>query len=167
MKKSSPSTRRTFLLQSGALLGAGLLSNPLSGWAGPLQKSWTVGEIMDLFISQVPKAPFAQTVDTIKIGSRDTVVTGIVTTMFPSIAIIKKAIELKANLIIPHEPTFYSGQDDTDYLQNDPVFRGKYDLLAQNKLTIWRNHDYVHRMQDDGVRVGVVEELGWQAYYTP
>jgi putative NIF3 family GTP cyclohydrolase 1 type 2 len=22
-------------------------------------------------------------------------------------------------------------------------------------------------MQDDGVRVGVVEELGWQAYYTP
>ena len=167
MKKSSPSTRRTFLLQSGALLGAGLLSNPLSGWAAPLQKSWTVGEIMDLFISQVPKAPFAQTVDTIKIGSRDTVVTGIVTTMFPSIAIIKKAIELKANLIIPHEPTFYSGQDDTDYLQNDPVFRGKYDLLAENKLTIWRNHDYVHRMQDDGVRVGVVEELDWKAYYTP
>ena len=157
MKKSTP--RRQFLLQTGALLGAGLLANPFSSWAGPLQKSWTVGEIMDLFISQVPKAPFAQTVDTIKIGSRDTVVTGIVTTMFPSIAIIKKAIELKANLIIPHEPTFYSGQDETDYLQDDPVFRGKYDLLAENKLTIWRNHDYVHRMQDDGVRVGVVEEL--------
>jgi putative NIF3 family GTP cyclohydrolase 1 type 2 len=122
---------------------------------------------MDLFISQVPKAPFAQTVDTIKIGSRDTVVTGIVTTMFPSIAIIKKAVELKANLIIPHEPTFYSGQDETDYLQNDPVFRGKYDLLAKHQITIWRNHDYVHRMQDDGVRIGVVEELGWKDYYTP
>ena len=166
MKKSTP-PRRQFLLQSGALLGAGLLANPFSGWGRTLQKSWTVGEIMDLFISQVPKAPFAQTVDTIKIGSRDTVVTGIVTTMFPSIEIIKKAVELKANLIIPHEPTFYSGQDETDYLQNDPVFRGKYDLLAMHQLTIWRNHDYVHRMQDDGVRIGVVEELGWKDYYTP
>ena len=166
MKKSTP-PRRQFLLQSGALLGAGLLANPFSAWASPLQKSWTVGEIMDLFISQVPKAPFAQTVDTIKIGSRDTVVTGIVTTMFPSIEIIKKAVELKANLIIPHEPTFYSGQDETDYLQNDPVFRGKYDLLAKHQLTIWRNHDYVHRMQDDGVRIGVVEELGWKEYYSP
>ena len=76
MKKSTP--RRQFLLQTGALIGAGLLVNPFSSWAGPFQKSWTVGEIMDLFISQVPKAPFAQTVDTIKIGSRDTVVTGIV-----------------------------------------------------------------------------------------
>lgn len=164
MKKSTP--RRQFLLQSGALLGAGLLANPFSGWARPPQKSWTIGEIMDLFISQVTNAPFAQTVDTIKIGSRDTVVTGIVTTMFPSIEIIEKAVELKANLIIPHEPTFYSGQDETDYLQNDPVFRGKYDLLAKHKLTIWRNHDYVHRMQDDGVRIGVVEELGWKDYYT-
>uniref|UniRef100_UPI0040481FC2 Nif3-like dinuclear metal center hexameric protein n=1 Tax=Algoriphagus sp. TaxID=1872435 RepID=UPI0040481FC2 len=166
MKKSTP-PRRQFLLQSGALLGASLLVNPFSGWGRTLQKSWTVGEIMDLFISQVPKAPFAQTVDTIKIGSRDTVVTGIVTTMFPSIEIIKKAVELKANLIIPHEPTFYSGQDETDYLQNDPVFHGKYDLLAKHQLTIWRNHDYVHRMQDDGVRIGVVEELGWKDYYTP
>ena len=166
MKKSTP-PRRQFLLQSGALLGAGLLANPFAGWGRTLQKSWTVGEIMDLFISQVPKAPFAQTVDTIKIGSRDTVVTGIVTTMFPSIEIIKKAVELKANLIITHEPTFYSGQDETDYLQNDPVFRGKYDLLAMHQLTIWRNHDYVHRMQDDGVRIGVVEELGWKDYYTP
>lgn len=165
MKKSN--SRRQFLLKTGMLIGAGVLSNPFSSGANPLQKSWTVGEIMDLFISQVPKAPFAQTVDTIKIGSRDTLVTGIVTTMFPSIEIIKKAVELKANLIIPHEPTFYSGQDETDYLQNDPVFRGKYDLLATHRLTIWRNHDYVHRMQDDGVRIGVVEELGWKDYYTP
>ena len=79
---------------------------------------------MDTFIAQVPNAPFAQTVDTIKVGSRDTVVTGVVTTMFTTMEIIKKAIELKANLIIPHEPTFFSGQDETDYLQNDPETTG-------------------------------------------
>lgn len=164
--KRSPN-RREFLLKSGAIIGAGILANPLTGFPYSVKKSWTVGEIMDTFISQVPNAPFAQTVDTIKIGSRDTVVTGVVTTMFTTIEIIKKAIELKANLIIPHEPTFFSGQDETDYLQNDLVFRAKYDLMAEHNITLWRNHDYVHRMNDDGVRIGVVGDLGWNEYYQP
>lgn len=144
-----------------------MIANPFSTFSFPSQKNWTVGEIMDAFISQVPNGPFAQTVDTIKIGSRDTVVTGVVTTMFTTMEIIKKAIELKANLIIPHEPTFFSGQDDTDYLQSDPVFRAKYDLMAEHGITLWRNHDYVHRMTDDGVRIGVVGELAWDDYYEP
>ncbi|HSF52937.1 MAG TPA: Nif3-like dinuclear metal center hexameric protein [Algoriphagus sp.] len=157
--------RRDFLLKSGALIGAGVIANPFSSFASESQKTWTVGDIMDTFISQVPNAPFTQTVDTIKIGSRDTMVTGVVTTMFTTMEIIKKAIELKANLIIPHEPTFFSGQDETDYLQNDPVFRAKFDLMSEHQITLWRNHDYVHRMQDDGVRIGVVGDLGWNEYY--
>ncbi|GAA0877922.1 hypothetical protein GCM10009119_08900 [Algoriphagus jejuensis] len=165
MKQLNP--RREFLLKSGLLFGAGLMANPFSSFGYEFKKTWTVGEIMDAFIAQVPNAPFAQTVDTIKVGSRDTVVTGVVTTMFTTMEIIHKAIELKANLIIPHEPTFFSGQDEMDYLQDDPVFRAKYDLMEKNGITLWRNHDYVHRMQDDGVRIGVVEELGWEKYYTP
>lgn len=163
----SQTNRREFLLKSSALIGAGMLVNPFSGFSFSKEKSWTVGEIMDAFIAQVPNAPFSQTVDTIKIGSRETVVTGVVTTMFTTMEIIKKAIALKANLIIPHEPTFFSGQDETDYLQNDPVFRAKYDLMAEHEITLWRNHDYVHRMNDDGVRIGVVSDLGWNAYYQP
>ncbi|WP_026966301.1 Nif3-like dinuclear metal center hexameric protein [Algoriphagus terrigena] len=165
MNDSTQTTRREFLLKSGALVAAGLLANPFSSFASVSAKPWTVGEIIDAFIAQVPNAPFAQTVDTIKVGSRDTVVTGVVTTMFTTLEIIRKAIELKANLIIPHEPTFFSGQDETDYLLSDPVFRGKYDLMEKNGITLWRNHDYVHRMRDDGVRIGVVEELGWTNYY--
>lgn len=167
MTEQTQTSRREFILKSGALVGAGLVINPFSGFSFADKKTRTVGEIIDSFISQVPNAPFAQTVDTIKIGSKDTVVTGVVTTMFTTMEIIKKAIDLKANLIIPHEPTFFSGQDETDYLQNDPVFRAKYDLMAEHGITLWRNHDYVHRMQDDGVRVGVVEDLGWKEYYTP
>lgn len=160
-------TRRNFIYHSGAMIGAGMLVNPFSGLSNTTPKTWTVGEIMDAFIAQVPNGPFAQTVDTIKIGSRETVVTGVITTMFTTMEIIKKAIELKANLIIPHEPTFFSGQDETDYLQNDPIFRAKYDLMAEHGITLWRNHDYVHRMTDDGVRIGVVGDLGWNDYYTP
>ncbi len=167
MTRPFQNTRREFLFKSGALIGASMIGNPLSAFSGYQKKSWTVGEILDTFIAQVPNAPFAQTVDTIKIGSRDTVVKGVVTTMFTTMEIINKTIALNANLIIPHEPTFFSGQDETDYLQDDPVFRAKYDLMARHNITLWRNHDYVHRMQDDGVRVGVVGDLGWNDFYTP
>lgn len=148
-------------------MGTGLIANPFSSLGYESQESWTVGDIMDAFIAQVPNAPFEKTVDTIKVGSRDTVVTGVVTTMFTTVEIIRQAIALKANLIIPHEPTFFSGQDETDYLQEDPIFRAKYDLLEKNGIIVWRNHDYVHRLQDDGVRVGVVADLGWTDYYQP
>lgn len=157
--------RRSFIKNTSILTAAGLIIDPLSAFAGSDPKVWTVGELMDLFISQVPNAPFQTTVDTLKAGTRDQVVTGIVTTMFPTLAVIKKAIELKANLIIPHEPTFYSGSDETEWLVNDPVYKYKVDLLAENRIAIWRNHDYIHRMKVDGVQAGVADELDWNEYY--
>jgi putative NIF3 family GTP cyclohydrolase 1 type 2 len=157
--------RRSFIKNTSILTAAGLIIDPLSAFAGSVSKVWTVGELMDLFISQVPNAPFQTTVDTLKAGTRDQVVTGIVTTMFPTLAVIKKAIELKANLIIPHEPTFYSGSDETEWLVNDPVYKYKVDLLAKNRIAIWRNHDYIHRMKVDGVQAGVADELDWNEYY--
>lgn len=157
--------RRTFIRNTSILTASGLIIDPLSVLGSSAPKEWTVGEIMDLFISQVPNAPFATTVDTLKAGKREQVVTGIVTTMFPTLAVINKAIELNANLIIPHEPTFYSGSDETEWLVNDTVYKYKVDLLAKNGIAIWRNHDYVHRMKVDGVQAGVVDQLGWNEYY--
>ena len=52
----------------------------------------TVGQVMDKFISQIPGAPFSDTVDTLKAGDRSIKVTGIVTTMFATIEVIRKAI---------------------------------------------------------------------------
>ena len=127
-------------------------------------KTWTVGEIMDLFLKEVKGAPFPQTVDTLKSGSRENEVTGIVTTMFATIPVIRKAIEAKANFIIAHEPTFYNHQDNVDWLENDKVYRFKAQLLKDNNISVWRNHDYIHSHEPDGVMDGVVEKLGWKQY---
>ncbi|WP_237563207.1 Nif3-like dinuclear metal center hexameric protein [Algoriphagus kandeliae] len=161
MKKS----RRSFLTQSGLLLGAGLTINPIWSFAQPEQREITVGGIMDAFIAQVSGAPFPQTVDTLKVGSRDQIVTGVVTTMFATMEVIQRAIALKANFIIPHEPTFFNHLDETDWLEKDKVFQAKYDLMEENGIALWRNHDYIHRLADDGVRLGVVKDLDWMAYY--
>lgn len=77
----------------------------------------TVGQVIDKFISEVPGGKLKQTVDTLKSGSLDMKVTGIVTTMFATVEVIQKTIALGANFIIAHEPTFYSHQDSTDWLE--------------------------------------------------
>src|SRR3954447_11908571 len=130
--------RRDFITALTKLVGgAALLNIPFVNKAAHLNgkpSTVTVGELMDLFIKQVPGAPFSNTVDTLKAGSRDTVVTGIITTMFATIDIINQAISSKANFIIAHEPTFYSHTDETDWLKEDKVYQYKKDLLDKHNI---------------------------------
>lgn len=164
----SDNNRRKFISTTSKAVGSMvLLSSPLLSFAKVFiqKESITVGEIMDLFIAEVPGAPIDKTVDTLKAGSRDIVVTGIVTSMFATIDVIKRAIELGANFIIAHEPTFYNHTDDTDWLENDEVYKYKADLLKRNNIAVWRNHDYIHRHDPDGVFKVLVSQLGWTNFY--
>ncbi|MCF6403032.1 Nif3-like dinuclear metal center hexameric protein [Chitinophaga filiformis] len=161
--------RRKFIAQVAAAAGSAMaLASPLAGFAGlgfiPAQERITVGQIMDLFIKEAPGAPFSNTVDTLKSGGRDVVVTGIVTTMFATVEVIRKAIALNANFIIAHEPTFYNHADETAWLEKDDVYRYKADLLRKHNIVVWRNHDYIHAVKPDGVRKGLVDQLGWQQF---
>ncbi|WP_075349275.1 Nif3-like dinuclear metal center hexameric protein [Algoriphagus marinus] len=165
MKAQNPNQRRDFILKTSAWIATGFFSQPFSLFAQQTKKEYTVEEIMDKFIAGVPNAPFEKTVDTLKSGSKDQVVTGIMTTMFATITVIQKAIELNANFIIVHEPTFYNHLDETEWLENDPVYKFKADLLEKHGIAVWRNHDYVHSLTIDGVQAGVVNELGWNDYY--
>ena len=158
-------SRRKFIYNTAVVAGAGmLLAEPLMSNAASFVKpaeSYTVKQIMDMFIKQIPGAPFPNTVDTLKAGSSDTVVTGIVTTMFATIDIIRKAITLGANFIIAHEPTFYNHTDDTEWLKDDDVYQYKMDLLTQHNIAVWRNHDYIHSLKPDGVTMGLLKQLEW------
>jgi len=171
LRLNQDQSRRKFIYNFTKVAGVTtLLTSPVLSHANSLfdqPATFTVGQIMDMFISQVPGAPFSNTVDTLKAGNRDIQVTGIVTTMFATIEVIRKAIALGANFIIAHEPTFYNHQDATTWLANDDVYRYKADLLKQHNIAVWRNHDYIHSINPDGVRMGLLKQLGWQAYYNP
>ncbi|MDP9048398.1 MAG: Nif3-like dinuclear metal center hexameric protein, partial [Bacteroidota bacterium] len=147
---------------AGAVLSAPLISNA-ARLIAPAEK-YTVKQVMDLFIKEVPGGALSDTVDTLKSGSPDMEVTGIVTTMFATIPVIRKAIDLGANFIIAHEPTFYNHADDTAWLKDDDVYQYKANLLKQHNIAVWRNHDYIHRHIPDGVTKGVLVQLEWQQY---
>lgn len=107
------------------------------------------------------------TVDTFKAGDPNTTVTGIVTTFTPSFEVLKKAVAAGCNMIITHEPTYYSGSDEYSAIQNDNVLQDKLKYIAQNGLVIWRFHDHMHRTNPDGIYEGMIDRLGWRDFLIP
>jgi len=128
------------------------------------RKEYTVQDIIDLILKEIPGAPFKETVDTIKSGSADQKVTGIVTTMFATIEVIKQAAQLNANFIIVHEPTFYNHADDINWVPGNEVVKKKQELLSKNNIVIWRFHDYWHAHHPDGITYGVLKKANWLEY---
>ena len=166
MAKIKRLTRREFVANSMAALGATSLLMA-TGNACAENSRVTVQQVIDLILKSIPNAPFKKTVDTLKSGKPDQIVTGVITTMFATIPVIHKAIEQKANLIIAHEPTFYNHLDETVWLEKDPVYEFKQKLLAENNIAIWRFHDYWHSHKPDGVQIGVLKAMGWERYFNP
>lgn len=164
-EKNNQWNRRQFVsaLTNTAIASSLLTTKSFSNFI--MNDDVSVQQIIDAFIKTIPTAPFSDTVDTIKAGDPSQKVSGIVTTMFATIEIIKKTAELGANFIIAHEPTFYNHLDKTDWLQNDDVYKAKFDLLNHHKIVIWRCHDYIHAHKPDGVLMGTLQALEWDKYY--
>ncbi|MFN7119068.1 MAG: Nif3-like dinuclear metal center hexameric protein, partial [Saprospiraceae bacterium] len=106
----------------------------------------------------------AETVDTYKGGSPEMQVTGIATTFLATMEVLKQAKAKGLNLIITHEPTFYTHLDKTDHYGENAIVAAKQKFIKDNGLIVWRFHDHWHRTEPDGIYKGVVNKLGWQQY---
>lgn len=129
----------------------------------------TVQQIIDLVIAKtgVTPLPSDQTCDQLMAGSPDQKVTKIVSTFMATVDVIRKAIELGAEMIITHEPTWFTGADDTGWLEGDDVYNRKHALIQESGIAIWRFHDHMHMAQEDGIFRGFELETGWKAYRMP
>lgn len=101
--------------------------------------------------------------DDYKCGNPEDECKGIVVALVPTINVIKKAIELGANLIITHEPTFYTSKDEAGWFEDfsNSTFEEKSQLLKEYGITIWRDHDHMHAHRPDEIFNGVVKHLEW------
>ncbi len=161
--------RRTFLrtsiLSAGGLSFLGLPPSFDKGDDISSRKTWTVEQVIDLLFKEGGLSPLGETVDTIKFGKADQLVTGIVTTMFPTIAVIREAAQRKANFIIAHEPTFYNHTDDPSWVKSNRVVEDKQQLLEKHQTVIWRFHDYAHALKPDAISYGLAKKANWLPYY--
>jgi len=129
----------------------------------------TARQIIDQIKAHVGVPWREETVDTIKAGDPETPITGIATTMMATFDVIRRAQAEGKNLVITHEPTFYSHQDKTDLFEkeNDPVWADKEKFIRDHHMVVWRFHDHWHMRRPDGIMEGVVHSLGWEKFYNP
>lgn len=130
-----------------------------------------IAEIIAKTAAFHPPVDESHTVDTVKFGNPEQECTGVVTTVCATVEVIRRTAELGANLIICHEPLFYSHDDAVDWLDGNTVYGEKAALLAEHGIVVWRDHDRIHggsparvREHMDLVFYGIMRELGWEQY---
>lgn len=176
--------RRSFLVKTGTAIAAlaavqvsGIaLTNkllakssllPADGYRSAIEPGATprtVEQVIGFIFQQISLSPRPDTVDTLKCGKPDQVVTGIVTTMFPTVEVIEETARLNANFIIAHEPSFYNHTDDRNWVPGNSVLKKKLELLDKHEIAVWRFHDNWHRYRPDGISRGFLESTGWLNY---
>jgi putative NIF3 family GTP cyclohydrolase 1 type 2 len=112
----------------------------------------------------------SDTVDTFKAGNPDAPVTGIAVTMMATLEVLKRVAATGNNLVITHEPTFFTHLDKPDELaegEKDPVLAEKRAFIEKHGLIIWRFHDHWHARKPDGIQAGMVRALGWDKFQDP
>jgi putative NIF3 family GTP cyclohydrolase 1 type 2 len=140
------------------------LSISLIGQSSLNKPSSSASAVIASIIKNTGAAIIPNTIDVIKEGDPETPVTGVVTSMFATMEVLKEAVNKKCNLIIVHEPLYYNHMDETKQFQNDPVFLEKQKYIRDHKLVIWRFHDYIHSMNPDGIESGMIAKFGWKGY---
>jgi putative NIF3 family GTP cyclohydrolase 1 type 2 len=123
-----------------------------------------VRDVIEIMLELNGVREIENTCDRLIEGDWEQDVTGVVTTFMATVDVIRRAAGLGCNLIITHEPTYFTGTDGLDWLQDDPVYHRKKSLINETGVSIWRYHDHMHIGDGDLIYDGLLEELGWKSY---
>jgi putative NIF3 family GTP cyclohydrolase 1 type 2 len=130
--------------------------------AGPL----TVQDVLDRMKLHVG-GPWSERggVDRIVVGSADTPVRGIATTMMATFDALKDATKAGLNFVITHEPTYWLHQDPPPGLTDDPLYKTKTEYIRAHNIVTFHFHDHWHALRPvDGINYGMQQRMGWTSY---
>jgi putative NIF3 family GTP cyclohydrolase 1 type 2 len=145
-------TRRSLLIAGAALAASAQAKGT------PL----TAGDVIDRIKAKISMPWRPDTVDRIVAGDPLAKIAGIAVTMMATLDVLQRAVRAGTNMVITHEPTFYSHFDATDALQRDPTFQAKERFIKNHDVVVFRFHDHWHGVTPDGIDVGMARKLGWQ-----
>ncbi len=128
----------------------------------------TVNEVIEAVLrDSCGERRLEKTCDILVAGDGKAEVRGIATSFMATVDVINRARALGANMIITHEPTYFTGPDRLDWVEGDPVYRAKRKLLADCGMAVWRYHDHMHMARPDRIYEGLLDELGWRDKLIP
>jgi putative NIF3 family GTP cyclohydrolase 1 type 2 len=166
-------SRRLFLLTGTGLVA--LPSTPIDlarpqtspADSRPPSDGLTASQVVERIKANVGIPWMAQTVDNIVAGTPETRVRGIATTMMATLDVIQRAAAAERNLVVTHESTFYSHQDQIEDLRADPTYQFKAAFVQKHDMAVFHFHDHWHRRRPDGIATGMARELGWEKHASP
>ncbi|GAB2606425.1 hypothetical protein GCM10027190_62340 [Spirosoma areae] len=131
------------------------------------RQSLTVGQVVDRIKTNVGIPWREQTVDNLIAGTPEMPVKGIASTMMATLDVLQRAAAKGLNMVITHEPTYYSHQDRTEPIQQDSLYQLKRDFIRQQGMAVFHFHDHWHGRRPDGIATGMIRELGWEKNADP
>jgi putative NIF3 family GTP cyclohydrolase 1 type 2 len=153
-------SRRSFVFG-----GAGLAASIVI--AQTAKPGLNAGQIINRIKTNVGIPWREQTVDRIIAGNADSPVRGIATTMMSTLGVMQRAAAAGKNMVITHEPTYYSHLDTVEDLTKDATYQYKLDFIEKNSMIVFRFHDHWHARHPDGIATGMARELGWEKNADP
>jgi putative NIF3 family GTP cyclohydrolase 1 type 2 len=160
-------SRRTFVFTgAGALLSARVVRG-LPARGGSHTDAITARDVVARIQARVGVPWREKTVDTFTAGDPDTVVTGVATSVMATLDVLRQAVAAKRNLVITHEPTFYTGTDEPGPRASDPVYLAKRAFIDEHRLVIWRFSDHWLAREPGEFTRALAETLGWTAGRDP
>lgn len=102
------------------------------------------------------------TVDTLKVGNPEKEVKKIGTCLTATPEVLRQAKEWGADLLITHEPTFYSHRD---VMEDTDLIAKKLKLVEESGVVLYRYHDSMHAKAIDEISEGFLQRMGWQGEF--
>src|SRR6478735_6861706 len=115
----------------------------------------TVG---DVIATLSPPNLDSRTSDILIAGRPETTVRAIAVSFTASVDVVRQAVEYGANLLITHEGIYYNHHHDPHRYEEYPVIQAKRDMIERASLAVYRNHDHWHRIEPDGIMLGLIRE---------
>jgi len=150
-----PTSRRAFVTTAIAAAGVVLGRRAAAG------QGQTAKQVVDRIQAAFGPTWRTTPTDDFHAGSPEVVVLGIATTVMATLDVLQRAAKARRNLVISHEPTFYTGNDNVSTLTSDPIYLAKVAFIKANDLAVFRFHDNWHARRPEPMGQGLAEFLGW------
>ena len=160
-------SRRSFVFTGAATLLSARVVRGRPRQDGRHDQGMTARDVVARIQAQVGVPWREKTVDTFKAGDPDTIVTGVATSVMATLDVLRQAAAAKRNLVITHEPTFYTGTDEPGPRANDPVYLAKRAFIDEHRLVVWRFSDHWLARQPGEFTRALADALGWTAGRDP
>ena len=102
------------------------------------------------------------TVDCFKYGDENREVKTVVTCLTATPDVLKEARRLGADLIITHEPTYYTHVDE---IHPSRLVDMKVAAVKEADIPLCRYHDHMHFAADDMIALGFLDVMGWRGKF--